>query len=354
MARYDVTPELASIIKSTRVSHNVTAKSVAEHLGKSQAFISKLEKGDLKTIEQSELISIFEFILGSQEEFQEFLNEKLATIISTSTLRHNKTEIQNQIWLLNFDTVLRLIPIPESLVEEINAILENHNISFSYLLERINGNEIILPILDNIDSYPDNTWVPIVEKGEIQETIIKMNLNLKDIEDILKRKRHSSNYVSVLAIVLYTLKIEKYGDNKNVSRSLNDEIRDQAIAFLNKHKFYSLEEKEYLESQAQNESEREELLSEFDKKNYKTINDIISVFRVYSDVDILRTTNYLSEFKKNLDWDGGFILRLISLSFYSLENTSVEQRKRILSSIIEILDNNKDAMNDNNSVEFYD
>ena len=123
---------------------------------------------------------------------------------------------------------------------------------------------------------------------------------------------------------------------------------------INKHKFYSLEEKEYLESQAQNESEREELLSEFDKKNYKTINDIISVFRVYSDVDILRTTNYLSEFKKNLDWDGGFILRLISLSFYSLENTSVEQRKRILSSIIEILDNNKDAMNDNNSVEFYD
>lgn len=65
MARYDVTPELASIIKSTRIVNNVTAKSVAEHIGKSQSYISKLEKGGIKSIEENELISIFKFILVS-------------------------------------------------------------------------------------------------------------------------------------------------------------------------------------------------------------------------------------------------------------------------------------------------
>ena len=34
MAKYDVTSELASVIKSTRIANNVTAKSIAEHVGK--------------------------------------------------------------------------------------------------------------------------------------------------------------------------------------------------------------------------------------------------------------------------------------------------------------------------------
>ena len=28
-----------------------------------------------------------------------------------------------------------------------------------------------------------------------------------------------------------------------------------------------------------------------------------------SDIDILKTTEYLNQFKKNLDWDSGFMLR---------------------------------------------
>ena len=37
MAKYDVTSELPSVIKSQRIANNVTAKSIAEHVGKSQS-----------------------------------------------------------------------------------------------------------------------------------------------------------------------------------------------------------------------------------------------------------------------------------------------------------------------------
>ena len=46
--------ELASTLKSIRIQYNVTAKSVAEYIGKSQSYISKLEKAEIKTIHLAE------------------------------------------------------------------------------------------------------------------------------------------------------------------------------------------------------------------------------------------------------------------------------------------------------------
>ena len=135
MARYDVTPELASIIKSTRIVNNVTAKSVAEHIGKSQSYISKLEKGGIKSIEENELISIFKFILVSEENFQDFLSNSLSEIISSTTLRYNDDEINNQCWFLNFDQTLRLIPIPPKIIDELNTKIKDNNISIIFVNE---------------------------------------------------------------------------------------------------------------------------------------------------------------------------------------------------------------------------
>ena len=40
MAKFDVTPELATTIKTVRIQNHITSKSVAEHIGKSQAYMS--------------------------------------------------------------------------------------------------------------------------------------------------------------------------------------------------------------------------------------------------------------------------------------------------------------------------
>lgn len=354
MARYDVTPELASIIKSTRVSHNVTAKSVAEHLGKSQAFISKLEKGDLKSIDRDQLIEIFEFILGSEEAFQVFLNETLLPVFSSLTLRHSKEEIDSQIWYTNFDMVLRLIPIPESLIKSINQEMTNNDIGIDELCDRINDNEMLARDICDIESLPSNIWFCNSENGEIKNTYIKLSLSKTDLENILTFNEKSSNYITIFAIVFYLFLFENYGNDRDLSIEIYQANWKKTIDYLNHFQFYSLEQKHYLESRAQTESEHEALMSDFDKDNKKTINEIIQIFKLYSEVDLLRTTNCLTKFKKNLDWDGGFILRIISMDFDTLENTTVDQKRNLLSEIEDTIEKYKTESDNSRNLEFYD
>ena len=354
MARYDVTLELASIIKTARIDHGITAKSVAEHVGKSQAYISKLEKGELKTIDQNLLIEIFEFIFGSEQEFQRFLNEELSSVLSSLTLRHNSSEIKDQMWFNNFDTVIRLIPIPDSLINELNEIMNAFSISVDYLVNRTNGNEAIYKPVENLEDYSENIWHYIVENGEIKNAFIRLKLNTTDVEGILNSSVKKTNYVSMLAITYYILIIQAHGNDKDIPKESYIKIHTQAINLLNKHHFYSLEEKAFLESHAQNEPEREALLSDFDRENAKTISDIIQIFKMFSEVDLLKTTEYLNQFKKNLEWDGGFIFRIISLEFNSLNDTTYIQRKELLSEIIELIKRYQISTPAQNKVEFYD
>jgi len=354
MARFDVTPELASVIKSTRISQNVTAKSVAEHINKSQAYISKLEKGELKSIDQTLLISIFEYILGSEEAFQEFLNDTLSPIFSSLTLRLSKEEIDQQLWYKNFDTVLRLIPIPESLVQSINEKMVDNNIDIYTLVERINANEMMVNDGKDLNAYPSNTWFIDNDNGKVNSEYIKISLDLQTLNDILSLKTQSTNYMTMFATVFYLFLIENYANSKTINKEEYLGNWKKTTSFLNQHHFYSLEEKRYLESKAKTESEIDELMSDFDRDNLNTLNEIIRVFKVYSDVDIIKTTKYLTEFKKNLKWDGGFILSLISLSFYSLENLTTSQRKNLLLEITQLLNKYKSMPADNNAVEFYD
>lgn len=354
MARYDVTKELASIIKSTRMKYGITAKSIAEHIGKSQAYISKLEKGELKTIDQDIIIDIFEFILGSEQEFQRFLNEELSSVLSSLTLRHNSTEIQNQMWFNNFDTVIRLIPIPESLIRELNEIMGSCNITVDYLVDRINSNEAIQKHVENLEDYSENNWHFIVENGEIKSVFIRLKLNSSDVEGILDLSVKSTNYVSMLAITYYLLIIQTHGNNKDISEDSYIRIHTQAVNLLNKHHFYSIEEKAYLESRAENEPEREALLSEFDRENSKTISEIIQIFKMLSDVDLLKTTEYLKKFKKNLEWDSGFIFRIISLEFDSLNEINYSQKKELLTEFIELIKRYQLSAPTLNKVDFYD
>ena len=354
MAKYDVTPELASLIKSIRIRENVTAKAVSEHIKKSQSYFSKLEKAEIKTIEQDELIDIFHFILGSEEAFQNFLNSSLFDIIVASDLRFSDEEIANKIWYYNFDQVLRMIPIPESLVDYLANELEQNNISISYLCDRINGNEAIATSVENLDNYSYNTWHMVVEDGKVENIFIKMKVDFSEIEGIMLKKLESTNYITLRSMVFYINVIKKYGDNKNLSRSEYNEITSETINLLNSHKFYSLEEKHYLEQTAKSDAERDSLLSEFDRKNAETINGIINIFKLCSDVDTLKTTKYLNCFKKNLDWDGGFILKLISCDFYDINNVTREEKQQLLNEIYELITKYQNKPTNDKTVEFYE
>ena len=63
MPRAIVTPELAETLRGIRLQNKIQAKSLAAYIGKSPAFISKLESGNIQTIDTKELYSILQLFL---------------------------------------------------------------------------------------------------------------------------------------------------------------------------------------------------------------------------------------------------------------------------------------------------
>ncbi len=354
MAKYDVTPELAETIKAVRIQNHVTAKSVAEHIGKSQSYMSKLEKGDIKSIHEEELTKIFRFVFGSDKGLQDFLNSSLGRIFETLELRFTDEEIAKQIWLDNYDTVLRLIPLSDELVDSLNAKLRSIGISIDELCDRINANEGIYPKVVNADQYPFNEWQPFVVNQKIEFIFIKMHVTLSEIADILEKKTRTANYVTVMAMAYYMIKIEKYGTIVHISEDDNHTIMLEAKNFLSSHKFYSIEVKNSLLRQTQSDAERDELLSSFDRENFALVNKILKYIKLLSEIDIANTNKQLTEFADNLKWDGGFMMHLLSIPFADIESASFTFKRQMLSEIKDVVMKFKELPVKQKQIEIYD
>jgi len=137
MTKVYVTQELAETIKSIRLQNKILSKDLAKAVGKSPAYITKLERGEIQTIDISELNIIFKFIAGNNSSFDDTM-EKIYTILK---YKYSDDEIEKQIWFANYDTVKRKIPIPGTLIDEINNKIVQLEKSRQYLLTRINNNE---------------------------------------------------------------------------------------------------------------------------------------------------------------------------------------------------------------------
>ena len=94
-------------------------------------------------------------------------------------------------------------------------------------------------------------------------------------------------------------------------------------------------------------------MNSFDKDNIEILNDIISGFKIASEQNIITTNKKLKAFGKNMHWDLGFMLRIISMDFSSLKDTSVSNRKILLSEIEDLIIKYKELPEDQNRIETY-
>ena len=348
MAKYDVTKELAETIKNTRIANHVIAKDVAEHINKSPAYISKLEKQEIKTIDEDTLTSIFCYIFhNNQDDIQAFYDSTLNEILKSLDIHYSDDEIESQVWFDNFDTVRRLIPLPEELIDDINFRMEVLNLSIHSLCEKINENEDILPDITNDDKHPFNVWQAKRKENE-PFFFIKMKVSDDEIDSILKKEKNSSNYVMVLAIVHNLTKIESnlcYGHYTKDTR--------QAIEYLNKFKFFSLTERRKLANQVKTVEELEGLFSAFDKENAKYLEKILKSFQFASDMDLRLSNKYLSAFSENLKWDNGFIMKLIGMDYHSLGDLSFSNKKSLLERVSGLIKEYASLSEEQKRAEFY-
>ena len=346
MPRAIVTPELAETLRGIRLQNKIQAKNLATHIGKSPAFISKLESGNIQTIDTKELYSILQFISGEHN------STELAEQIYTSLrFKYSSKEIEEQLWFTNYDTVECLLPIPDDLIDDITTRLGILGISRSYLNARINANEA-LPTEDiNDDSIEFNQWYHQSCMGGNAQSI-KIKLSEKQMSAILDKEVDVAPYVFVFCILFYILKIEKYNSTIELSDDENSELMRMTTDILNSHKFLSISEKNNLIAEKESQEEVQEILSSFDNANIEILSDIISGFRFASEHNIKTTNEQLQAFSQNMHWDLGFMLRVISLDFKSMERTSFSNKKALLSEIEKLISEYA-QLSDKHNIEEY-
>lgn len=349
MPRAVVTPELAETLRSVRITNNIQAKSLAEHINKSPAYVSKLERGNIQTIDTEELYSILKFI-SNQEDLIDLADQ----IYKSLKVKYSGREIEEQLWFTNFDTVECLLPIPEALVTEMNTRINAIGITRRYLNQRINANEALSAADIENDSIAFNQWYHQKESGANEQRIkIKIQLSENYQNEILDGRRDIAPYVFVFCIVFYLLKIEKYGDMTGISDEENTEIINETTLLLNHYKFLSISGKDALLSEQSSREDFSSLLSSFDKDNIGIINEILSGFTFASAQNIKSTNEKLKSFCQNMHWDLGFMLVLISRDFKRLNKTSVSNKKKLLQEIGDLIEKYADLPDEQNLIEEY-
>lgn len=342
MPKIVVTDSLVETLKMLRTQNSVKSKDLAEYIGKTPGYITKLEKKELKNIELETVESIFSFILGKDYE----KNEIWEQIYASLQIKYSKAEIEEEIWFSNFDTVYRYIPIPDTIVDYFNDKILSLNITREFLLQKVNANEALSEEEINDESIKPNVWYTASTDGRAS---IKMSISEHMLSSILDKKMLSSPYVFVFCILYYLLKIEKYGSIIKLERTQIIQLNQEVKSILNSHKFYSIVERENLVSQAQSKEEVQSILSSFDNNNAKLIGDILGELKFASDMDIRKTNDRLTGFHKNLSTDVWFTLRLISLDYHLLESVDMAQRKEFVKEVEALIkkytDNHKNIKN---------
>ena len=332
MAKVVVEKGLAEAIKTVRIQNGIAAKDLADALGKSRSYISKLEAGEIHSIDSEELIKCFQFISKEEE-----LDEILEQVFKTVSIKYSRKEIDQMLWLDNFDKVYRRVPVPVGFAETYRGMLLESGITYERLAEEINKNIFIPESERNIKGIPDNEWF---QAGK--NTYIKMKVFPEQIEAILTGKINKANYVLLLAIVLYYLRLTEYKEVDTFDSEQTTEISKKAQTILEQYKVYTLSRKSEIVEQAVNAQELRERLSAHEMENANVIGQFNPLLHLYSYYDVEAANRLIREFTENMAWDAPFIMQVAGLPFYKLENSSFRLKKELLDKIRVLL---KEALN---------
>lgn len=346
MPKIVVTERLADTLKMLRMQNNIKSKELAEHLGKTPGYITKLEKQEIKSVELETVDSIFSYILGNDYRKTEIWEQIYASL----QLKYSKAEIEEEVWFANFDTVYRQIPIPETLIEYINERIISLHITRDVLLKRINANEALTDDEVNDINIKPNIWYPSKSgKG----SSIKINMSVNMLSNILDKKISSSPYVFIFCILYYIYKIEQYGEVGKLEVPQTKQLYRKVTLTLNSYKFYSIVERDAIVKSAQSKEEMQDLLSSFDNENAELISEILRELKLASELNIEVTNERLSAFIKNLNCDLWFTLKIISLNYNLLDNIDMDQRKEFVDEVESLIHKYTDSQKKRKNIETY-
>lgn len=315
-----LTDELSKLIKNTRISNKIKSTELAEHLGKSVAYVSKLENKRFKYIDFNLLNDILKFLTkDTNENFDDFITKTL------EKCHIEKIEEDDEDWLFKFDEEVRQIPIPKELAAYIDEKVKELNLTSEQLVNIINENRD----LEDIDSskYDKNVLIKTQDKDDSFFIIFNLDKNL--ITDILSEKKKTINYITMNGILYNIFRLQKH-----TIKDSSTEAQKTLASF----KFYTLGQRNKLIRQKHQQENLDTILSEYDSKNIEYVNNILDSIKMLSAWNIEYSNSYLEELSEsfNID-DTSFILAIIGRPFYKLKNLDKGNKNNFLKELSNLI-----------------
>lgn len=350
--RFEVTPILAEGIRMSRIQNGIASKDVAAILYRSPTYISKLERGDIKTIDVEELTAILHYVIRGDGEKELTLSEKLEILVSNLAPRYDEKEIERELWLENYDWVICEHLVPPELPATIATEMNEKHINAEALSVAINSNAELLHELRDSESMPFNQWKGYFENGKLNH-FIKLRVSQRDITDFLEGKRYKSNYLLAFVIVRFLRWMVDYPEDKCISDTRNHELYEYTVHFLDMYNFSSNSDKR----RQKRNTEKEAVLEKMRGGNV-TITNEMGEFpqqsRTIQQKNIESLSTSLNRLSINLEWDEAFMRKLISLPFSELEGLSYSNKRQLLSEIENLIQAYKALPIEQKSWETYD
>lgn len=340
-------------LKEFRTQHQIKAKDIADFIDKSPAYISKLEKGQIKQINKKELVKITNFITSSNEGYYLFC-EKIASTAEPK-------EFERDTLLLNFDLIDRKLPVSNEVIIEIRERMESLNISLEDLVIYINQNEDLGPDFlfeHKIDasSIEKNIWIPYQEADftETSRNFILLEYNTERVKKFINGEIHKCEYMFPFAMLHHLLKISYKRKGKTLDENLIKNCQEETEQILLKHKFYSLSVQSRFGAQSNTEEEYRKLLSTFDVDNMEYISQVLSGIHFLSSYDIEYTNKKLKIIVENFkECDPSFSLAFMATPLLGIKKLQTSFKKEFLNEVEKLVEKYTELANTNENFEKY-
>lgn len=340
-------------LKEFRMQHQVKAKDIADFIGKSPAYVSKLEKGQIKQISKKELVKITNFITSSDDGYYLFC-EKIASIA-------NPKEFERDTLLLNFDLIERKLPISNEVINELRERMEVLNISSQDLAKHINlnedlGSDFLLEHKIDINAIEKNIWIPYQEADftETSRNFILLEYNPERIEKFINGKIQKCEYMFPFAMLYHLLKTSYKIKGKILDENLIKSCQEEAEQILLKHKFYSLSVQSRFGAQSNTKEEYKKLLSNFDVDNMEYISQILNGIHFLSSYDVEYTNKKLKAIVDNFkECDPSFSLAFMATPLLGIKKLQTSFKKEFLNEVLKLVEKYSELANTNENVEKY-
>ena len=350
MARIEITNEVAEYIKTTRLKKNIQSAQLAEYIHKSPAYISKLEKGELRSIDAEDFCQLIDKLFGTSDSQKDSIAQEL---YDSLRITYSEEELEQDVFYSNIDTVFRHVEIPQSFGRDIDKLLLELGISRDYLLKRINNNESLSEKDKKTNKIEDNMWYLGKDADNKKCVYIRINMTMETLNSILDGIEQECPHVFAHAIAFYTYKIKMFGEKETIKDEEVKLVQDMAGELLLQHNIYRIAEKQSLLNENHTNDFLYKQLNTMDYNNYIHIQAIVSSLRAVADISPKKFKEYLDGLYKNIQWDPTFCLKTASLDFASLEQISISNKIELINQINELIKKYRELPESEKRAEIY-